>query len=171
MCSYVCMPLGRHSCPLYICCQAMSTSQSIKEKCKQFVENQAKEVEAVQKENVSAQQNCPSILSRPPVYHGFSARLSDQIGTSCTIYMQLCFSFTCGQCIFCIHFRDAFHINSSAKTICTWLDTAKYCISVPMEKERGYKARRTLAYPFQLLQLANGVCLKKSFVNQLRNHC
>jgi len=33
----------------------MSTSQSIKEKCKQFVENQAKEVEAVQKENVSSQ--------------------------------------------------------------------------------------------------------------------
>ena len=31
----------------------MATSQSIKEKCKQFVENQAKEVEAVQKENVS----------------------------------------------------------------------------------------------------------------------
>jgi len=31
----------------------MATSQSIKEKCKQFVEKQAKEVEAVQRENVS----------------------------------------------------------------------------------------------------------------------
>ena len=33
--------------------KATTASQSIKEKCKQFVENQAKEVEAVKIENVS----------------------------------------------------------------------------------------------------------------------